>query len=127
VFLSSIFLLLFLWYVCFKPTSLFLSHLSIPGTLLNGNAHKIDLLVPTSLGQVLLICKHHFLFDKASYLNEEVLCIESFPSVSVPGSISLSKRFSKESKFETFFFRFNLSPRNFSLKTSSFCFQFFAF
>jgi hypothetical protein len=46
---------------------------------------KVDLLVGTSLDQLLLdIVKHCFLFKKTTYLIEEVNSTELFPSVSIP-------------------------------------------
>ncbi len=44
----------------------------------------IDLLVLTSLDQLLLILKTFLLFSKTSYINEEVNCTELSLSVSVP-------------------------------------------
>ncbi len=46
----------------------------------------VDLLILTSLDQLLYIMKYNLPFYKTSYINQEVNCTESSPSVSVPGS-----------------------------------------
>jgi hypothetical protein len=57
--------------------------------LLKGRLSTVDLLVLTSLDQLLLIVQTHYLhFYKTSYPNEEVNCTEPSPSVSVPWSWS---------------------------------------
>jgi hypothetical protein len=63
---------------------------SINETMSHGNLTKgeglistVDLLVLTSLGQLLLILKVLFIY-KTSYLNEEVNCTKPSPSVRVP-------------------------------------------
>ncbi len=53
--------------------------------LLKGRLSTVDLLVLTSLYQMLLIMQTLFtFFNKTSYLEEEVNCTESSPSVRVP-------------------------------------------
>jgi hypothetical protein len=44
----------------------------------------VDLLVLTSLDQLLLILETLFTFNNTSYLNEEVNCTKPSPSVGVP-------------------------------------------
>jgi len=52
---------------------------------LRGRFDTVDLLVLTSLDQLLLIMKilSTYLFYKTSYLNEEVNCTKPSPSVSI--------------------------------------------
>ena len=49
-----------------------------------GRLSAIDLLVLTSLEELLLILQTLFTFYETSYLNEEVNYAEPFPTVSVP-------------------------------------------
>ncbi len=49
-----------------------------------GRMNTVDLLVPTSSDQLLFVLKLYFSFFKTTYLNEDVLCNEPFPSVRVP-------------------------------------------
>ncbi len=57
-----------------------------------GRISTVDLLVLTSLNELLFKLKLNFLFYKATYLNEEVNCTEPSPSVRVPwlGASSLT-------------------------------------
>jgi hypothetical protein len=49
----------------------------------------VDLLVLSSLDQLLLILKTFLLFSKTSFINEEVKCTELSLSVSVPYHLNL--------------------------------------
>jgi hypothetical protein len=52
-----------------------------------GRLSTVDLLVLTSLDQLLLIVDIIYLLYKTSYFNEEVNCTEPSPSVSIPWSL----------------------------------------
>jgi hypothetical protein len=57
----------------------------LPGkTNLRGKLSTVDLLVLTSLDQLILILPTSYTFFKTSYLNEEAYCTKPFNSVSVP-------------------------------------------
>jgi hypothetical protein len=52
--------------------------------LLKGRLSAVDLLVLTSLDQLLLVLLSLFTFYKTSHLNEELNCTEPSPSASIP-------------------------------------------
>ncbi len=57
---------------------------SVREPLLKGKPRTVDLLVLTSLEELLCYCKHYLLFYKTSYLIEEVNSTKPSPSLSLP-------------------------------------------